>query len=88
MARFKIDFEIAPVKYWITVPLDDIRLYLLVLNIDGKTGWRVPFSSELKILRELRIGVDEIAWSCQSCALSTKSEVPFLLIPVRDKNEY
>jgi hypothetical protein len=88
MARLKIDFEIAPVKYWITVPLDDIRLYLLVLNIDGKTGWRVPYSSELKILRELQIAVDEVTWSCQSCALLTKSMVPLLLIPVRDKNEY
>lgn len=78
MARLTLDFEIAPEEYWITVPLDDIRLYLFSLNIDGKIGWRVPFRTELKL-------VDTFAWSCESCALSTKSEVPYLLIPVRDK---
>ena len=85
MARLTIDFEIAPEEYWVTVPVDNIRLYLFSLNIDGKTGWRVPFRSELKFLRQLRIGVDAVAWSCEGAAFAKNSTVSFLLIPVRYK---
>ena len=40
-------FEIAPVDYWQALPFEDARLYCFSLNIDGKTGWRLPSKEEL-----------------------------------------
>ena len=40
-------FEIAPVDYWQALRFDDARLYCFSLNIDGKTGWRLPTKEEL-----------------------------------------
>jgi hypothetical protein len=40
-------FEIAPKSTEIQSTWDDARLYCFALNIDGKTGWRLPTKAEL-----------------------------------------
>lgn len=40
-------FEIAPKSTEIRLNWDDARLYGFSLNIDGKTGWRLPTKEEL-----------------------------------------
>jgi hypothetical protein len=38
--------EIAPEEYWKKSTIHNIDLYLFVLTIDGKIGWRLPTSDE------------------------------------------
>lgn len=40
--------EISPVEYTTSLNWDDARLYCFSLNIDGKTGWRLPSMLELE----------------------------------------
>ena len=40
-------FEIAPKETEIQANWDDAKLYCFSLNIDGKTGWRLPTKEEL-----------------------------------------
>ena len=40
-------FEIAPKWTEITATWYDAKLYCFTLNIDGKTGWRLPTKEEL-----------------------------------------
>jgi hypothetical protein len=40
-------YEIAPKSTEIQANWDDARLYCFALNIDGKTGWRLPTKEEL-----------------------------------------
>jgi hypothetical protein len=47
-----MNFEIAPKSTEIESNWDDARLYCFALNIDGKTGWRLPTKKELWILKE------------------------------------
>ena len=42
-----MNFEIAPKESEIEANWDDARLYCFSLNIDGKTGWRLPTRKEL-----------------------------------------
>jgi hypothetical protein len=42
-----MNVQIAPVDYWQALRFDDARLYCFSLNIDGKTGWRLPTKEEL-----------------------------------------
>jgi hypothetical protein len=42
-----MNFEIAPKSTEIKANWDDARLYCFALNIDGKTGWRLPTKEEL-----------------------------------------
>lgn len=37
-----MNIEIAPKEYWRVLTFDEARLYCFALNIDGKTGWRLP----------------------------------------------
>lgn len=45
-------FEISPKSYEVALSWDDARLYCFSLNIDGKTGWRLPTMKELKEIYE------------------------------------
>jgi hypothetical protein len=57
-------FEIAPKKYEIKANWDDARLYCFALNIDGKTGWRLPTKNELIQIHESDNNFSEFAyWS-------------------------
>lgn len=40
-------FEIAPKSTEVRLNWDDSRLFCFSLNIDGKTGWRLPTKEEL-----------------------------------------
>jgi len=40
-------FEIAPKETEVRLTWDDAKLYCFSLNIDGKTGWRLPTAKEL-----------------------------------------
>ena len=42
-----MNFEIAPKSTEIKLNWDDARLYCFALNIEGKTGWRLPTKEEL-----------------------------------------
>jgi hypothetical protein len=42
-----MNFEIAPKSTEIRLNWFDARLYCFSLNIDGKTGWRLPTKEEL-----------------------------------------
>lgn len=41
-----LDFEVAPSEYQIRLSRSDAILYCFSLNIDGKTGWRLPTDDE------------------------------------------
>ena len=43
----QMNFEIAPKSTEIQANWDDAKLYCLSLNVDGKTGWRLPTKAEL-----------------------------------------
>jgi hypothetical protein len=45
-------YEIAPKSTEIQANWDDARLYCFALNIDGKTGWRLPTKEELNEIYE------------------------------------
>ena len=45
-----MNFEIAPKETEITTTWYDAKLYCFVLNIDGKTGWRLPTKEELNVI--------------------------------------
>jgi hypothetical protein len=47
-----MNFEIAPKETEIQATWDDARLYCFALNIDGKTGWRLPNKEELNYIYE------------------------------------
>lgn len=47
-----MNFEIAPQETEIRANWDDARLYCFSLNIDGKTGWRLPTRAELHQIYE------------------------------------
>lgn len=42
-----LDFEVAPIEYQIRVTHTEAILYCFSLNIDGKTGWRLPTFEEI-----------------------------------------
>ena len=41
-----MNFEIAPVEYFKKLTLAESQLYCFSLNIDAKTGWRLPTNDE------------------------------------------
>ena len=47
-----MNFEIAPKETEIVSNWDDANLYCFSLNIDGKTGWRLPTKDELNQIYE------------------------------------
>lgn len=56
-----MNFEIAPNSTEIKANWDDARLYCFALNIDGKTGWRLPTKEELNEIYE-SVNDFEKAW--------------------------
>ena len=56
-----MNFEIAPKETEIKANWDDARLYCFALNIDGKTGWRLPTKEELNEIYE-SVNDFEKAW--------------------------
>ena len=47
-----MNFEIAPESTEIQATWDDARLYCFSLNIDDKTGWRLPTKEDLNEIYE------------------------------------
>jgi hypothetical protein len=45
-----MNFEIAPKSTEIQSNWDDAKLYCFSLNVDGKTGWRLPSKEELNLI--------------------------------------
>lgn len=43
-----LDFEVAPREYQVKLSRSDAILYCFSLNIDGKTGWRLPTNDEIE----------------------------------------
>jgi hypothetical protein len=41
-----MNFEIAPPEYFKKLTLSDSQLYCFSLNIEAKTGWRLPTNEE------------------------------------------
>jgi len=54
-----MNFEIAPKSTEVQLNWDNARLYCFALNIDGKTGWRLPTREELNEIYESRNDFDE-----------------------------
>jgi hypothetical protein len=46
-----MNIEIAPTELYVN--WDDAKLYCFSLNIDGKTGWRLPTLAELTKIHQL-----------------------------------
>lgn len=67
------NIETAPQEYWINCTYDEAILYCFSLNIDGKTGWRLPTSSE---------SLFRVCW--KSDRLPKSSDFEYRTIPVRD----
>jgi hypothetical protein len=47
-----MNFEIAPKSTEIQANWHDVKLFCFALNIDGKTGWRLPTKDELHEIYE------------------------------------
>jgi hypothetical protein len=59
-----MNFEIAPKSTEIEANWDDARLYCFALNIDGKTGWRLPTKEELTKIYQAENDFEEMwYWS-------------------------
>ena len=59
-----MNVEIAPVDYWQALRFDDARLNFFYLNIDVKTGWRLPSTEELmRIWSMLEMGNYTLYWA-------------------------
>lgn len=80
----KSNFEIAPKEYHIFVrSYDECILYCFQLNINGKTGWRLPTYDEYKQTEtDLFDDYDSSPWFFEDD--ESESNVPFPCIPVRD----
>lgn len=70
-------FEIAPKSTEMQTNWEDAKLYCFALNIDGKTGWRLPTLKELFYISEympLFHMASALHWSnqksIQGCALA------------------
>ena len=63
-----MNFEIAPVETVIRANWDDAKLYCFSLNIDGKTGWRLPSIFELHEIYDSPNDFEELYyWSSTEC---------------------
>jgi hypothetical protein len=61
-------FEIAPKSTETRLNWDDARLYCFALNIDGKTGWRLPTKEELDEIYESENDFEKYwYWSSTEC---------------------
>lgn len=70
--------EIAPEEYYIRCTYEDALLYCFQLEIDGKTGWRLPNYSESSV-------EFTCAWYQNDRAFnSVETGKKFYAIPVRD----
>jgi hypothetical protein len=56
--------EFAPAEYQRFIPMSDAILYCFSLNIEGKTGWRLPTRNELT---ELHHETKDYMWCFAYC---------------------
>jgi hypothetical protein len=70
-----MNFEIAPKTTEIQANWDDAKLYCFFLNIDGKTGWRLPTYKELE---EISQSENDFAlwyhWSADEAGINENNE--------------
>ena len=66
-------YEIAPKSTEIQANWDDARLYCFSLNIEGKTGWRLPTKEELNEIYESTNDLEEYGWYWSSTEFNTSS---------------
>lgn len=60
-------FEIAPKSVEVKLNWADARFYCFSLNIDGKTGWRLPTKKELNMFDKTEHELEDLYyWSGQS----------------------
>ena len=82
--------EIAPEEYWKKSTIHNIDLYLFVLKIDDKIGWRLPTSDEW--LYYIYDASDPNQWNGNSNHwfadelgyIEDQGEPELVIIPVRD----
>jgi translation initiation factor 2B subunit (eIF-2B alpha/beta/delta family) len=89
-----MNIEISPRQYWKRLNYYDALLYLSILNIDGKEGWRLPNNFDVKeplydIIEQEHI--DGIIWydgmfkdMVEPYVAWEKITFSYVVIPVRD----
>ena len=73
--------EVAPEEHWIETEVTNLRLYLMLLDIDGKRDWRVPTLEET---RAVRVHGIRGMWNSNDTVDSISHKIKYWLIPVRD----
>jgi hypothetical protein len=69
-----MNFEIAPAEYHRILSFNEAKLYLFALNIDNKTGWRIPSRSEYNTMISL------VCWQ--------EGDLPYLMDHEKDTLRY
>jgi hypothetical protein len=73
--------EVAPEEYWIETEVTNLRLYLMLLDIDGKRDWRIPTLEETRVVRVHGI---RGMWNSNDTVDNISHKIKYWLIPVRD----
>jgi hypothetical protein len=73
--------EVAPEEHWIETEVTNLRLYLMLLDIDGKRDWRVPTLEETRVVRVHGI---RGMWNSNDTVDNISHKIKYWLIPVRD----
>jgi len=73
--------EVAPEEHWIETEVTNLRLYLMLLDIDGKRDWRVPTLDETRVVRVHGI---RGMWNSNDTVDNISHKIKYWLIPVRD----
>lgn len=81
-----LDFEVAPLEYQIQVTHDEAIMYCFSLNIDGKTGWRLPTFEEIGAAGLFYGNVIIMHYS--NAELGWKPDRVYPVRPVRDIGKY
>ena len=76
--------EVAPEEHWIETEVTNLRLYLMLLDIDGKQDWRVPSLDETRVVRVHGI---RGMWNSNDTVDNISHKIKYWLIPVRDRKD-
>lgn len=77
-----MNIEVAPEEYYIKCSYDEAMMYCFQLEIDSKTGWRLPTNNELfqNIYNGIYARYDQPTWSI----LDSECVGVARCVPVRD----